>query len=189
MDRLRGSWHSPLALSPRVLEESTGVCTEETPDNQHEEKAVNRELEQVVEAYDDVKGHPCTSKPASPIVSAHQKNTANNCEKLSYLDPDPIRRATVTEVNNNATDTHGQINAGDQNYRERNPLTAHLLANSLGSVLVHCNQNALRLASPGNSAPPKASSHQRLTGVDTARNRQPVLQAAKLMGGNRTFAG
>src|ERR1700684_538319 len=81
---------------PRALEKATGVRTEETPDNQHEEKAVNRELAQFAEAYDDVKGHPCTSKPASPIVRTQQKNTANDCEKLSGLDPDPIRRVTVT---------------------------------------------------------------------------------------------
>ena len=32
---------------------------------------------------------------------------------------DPIGRATVTEVNNKTADTHGQIKAGDQDYRER----------------------------------------------------------------------
>jgi antitoxin HigA-1 len=141
---------------PRVLEKATGVRTEETPDNQHEEKAVNRELAQFAEAYDDVKGHPCTSKPASPIVRTQQKNTANDCEKLSGLDPDPIRRVTVTEVSNKTADTHGQIKAGDQDYRERNPLTAHSLAHSLGSVLVHRNltvsemfKNGMRPVHPG----------------------------------------
>src|SRR5262249_29460754 len=99
-----------------------------------------------------VKGHPCTSKPAGPIVRAQQKNTANDCEKLSDLDPDPVRRATVTEVSNQTTDTHGQIEAGDQDYRDRNPLTAHSLAGSLGSVLVHRNPETPRLARPGNSA-------------------------------------
>jgi hypothetical protein len=72
---------------------------------------VNRELAQFAEAYDDVKGHPCTSKPASPIVRAQQKNTANDCEKLSHLDPNPIRRVMVTEVNNKTADTHGKIKA------------------------------------------------------------------------------
>ena len=105
---------------------------------------MNRELAQFAEAYDDVKGHPCTSKPASPIVRAQKKNTTNDCEKLSDLDPNPIRRATVTEVNNKTADTHGQIKAGDQDYRDRNPLTAHSLADSLGSVLVHRNLKALR---------------------------------------------
>jgi len=91
---------------------------------------MNCELAQVAEAYDDVKSHPCASKPAGPILSAQQKNAANNCEKLSDLDPDPIRRAAVTKVNNKTADTHGQIKAGNQDYRERNPLTAHLLAYS-----------------------------------------------------------
>lgn len=151
----------------RVLEKATGVRTEETPDNQHEEKAVNRELAQFAEAYHDVKGHPCTSKPASPIARAQQKNTANDCEELSDLDPDPIRRATVTEVSNKTADTHDQIKAGDQDYRERNLLTAHSLAYSLRSILVHRNLKAPRFALPGNSASLRAASHDRLTGVDS----------------------
>ena len=70
-------------------------------------------------------------------MCAQQKNTANDCEKLSDLDPNPIGRATVTEVSNKTADTHGKIKAGDQDYRDRNPLTAHSLAGSIGSVLVH----------------------------------------------------
>src|SRR5882672_9587140 len=100
---------------------------------------MNRELAQFAEAYDDVKGHPCTSEPASPIVCAQQKNTANDCERLSDFDPNPIRRVTVTEVSNKTADTHDKIKAGDQDYRNRNPLTARSLADSLGSVLVHRN--------------------------------------------------
>jgi hypothetical protein len=68
------------------LEKATGVRTEETPDNQYEEQAVNRELAQFAEAYDDVKGHPRNSKPASPIVRAQQKNAANDCERFSDLE-------------------------------------------------------------------------------------------------------
>jgi hypothetical protein len=100
---------------------------------------VNRELASFAEAYADVKGHPCTSEPAGPIVGAQQKNTANDCEKLSDLDPDPIRRATVAEVSNRTAYTHDYIKAGDQDYRERNPLKAHSLAYSLDSVLIHAN--------------------------------------------------
>ena len=101
-------WRNLHKLSrPPVLEKATGVPMEETPGNQHEEKAMNRELAQFADAYGDVKGYPCAGKPASPIVSAQQKNTTNDCEKLTDLDPDPIRRATVTEVNNRTSDTHG----------------------------------------------------------------------------------
>jgi hypothetical protein len=131
------------------LEKATGVSTEETPDNQHEEKAVNHELVQFAEAYDDVKGHPCTSKPTSPIVSAQQKNTANDCERFSDLDPDPVGRATVTKVNNKTADTHGQIKTGDQDYSERYPVTARSFAHSFGSVLVHRNPQAPRFALSG----------------------------------------
>lgn len=95
---------------------------------------MNPELAPFAEAYDDVKGHPCTSKPASPIARAQQKNTANDCEKLSDLDPNPIRRLTVIEVSNKTADAHGQIKAGDQDYRDRNFLTAHSLVDSLGTV-------------------------------------------------------
>ena len=98
---------------------------------------MNCELAPFAEAYDDVKDHPCTGKPASPIVRAQQKNTANDCENLSDLDPNPIRRVTVTEVSNKTADSHGKIKAGDQDYRDRNSLKAHPLADSLGGVLVH----------------------------------------------------
>ena len=110
---------------------------------------MKRELAQFAEAYDDVKGHPCTGKPASPIMRAQQKNSANDCEKLSDLDPNPIRRVTVTEVSNEAADTHGQIKAGDQDYRDRNPLTAHSLADFLGSVLIHMNLKAATIRASG----------------------------------------
>ena len=93
------------------------------------------ELAQFAEAYDDVKGHPRTSKPTSPIARAQQKNTANDREKLSHLDPNPIRCVTVTEVNNKAADTHGKIKAGDQDHRDWNTLTRHSLADCLGSAL------------------------------------------------------
>ena len=136
---------------------------------------MNREPAQFAEAYDDVKGHPCTSKPASPIVRAQQKNTANDCEKLSDFDPNPIRRATVTEVSNKTADTHDKIKTGDQNYSDRNPLTAHSLADSLVSVLVHRNLKAPRFALPGNSASLKTASHQRLTGV-----RSPPVKISDL---------
>jgi hypothetical protein len=98
-------------------------------------------------------------------VRAQQKGTANDCENLRDLDPNPIRGATVTEVNNRTADTHGKIKAGNQDYRDRNPLTAHSLADSLDSVLVHRNLKAPRFALPGNSASLKAASHQRVTGV------------------------
>jgi hypothetical protein len=143
---------------------------------------VNRKLAQFAEAFDDVKGHPSTSKPASPIVRAQQKNTANDCEKLSDRDPNPIRRATVTEVSNKTADTHCKIKAGDQDYRERNPLTARPLADSTGSVLVHRNLKAPRFALPGNSAPLKAASHQRLTGVGHRR----LTSSAELIGHPQT---
>ncbi len=142
---------------------------------------MNREPAQFAEAYDDVKGHPCTSKPASPIVRAQQKNTANDCEKLSDFDPNPIRRATVTEVSNKTADTHDKIKTGDQNYSDRNPLTAHSLADSLGSVLVHRNLKAPRFALPGNSASLKAASHQRLTGStpEVVLKVRKITRAAK----------
>jgi hypothetical protein len=78
-------------------------------------------------------------------VPAQQKNTANDCEKLSGLDPNPIRRATVTEMSNKTAATHGQIKAGGQDYGERNPLTEYSLADSLDHVLVHRSLNALAM--------------------------------------------
>jgi hypothetical protein len=96
---------------------------------------VDSELAQFAEAYDDVKGHPCTGKPARPIVRAQQKNTANDREKLGQFDPNPIRRVTVTEVNNKTADTHDKIKAGDQDHRDWNSFTGHSLADCLGSVL------------------------------------------------------
>jgi hypothetical protein len=112
---------------------------------------VHHQLAQFAEAYDDVEGHPCTSKPTNPIVRAQQKNTANDCKKLSDLDQDPIRRARVTEVKHKADDPYGQIEAGDQNYRDRNPLMARSLADTLGSILIHQNPTALRFAYLGNA--------------------------------------
>ena len=88
---------------------------------------MNRELAQFAEAYYNVKGHPCTSKPAGPIVCSQQKNTANDCEKFSGLDPNPIRCAAVTEVNNKTADTHDKIKAGNQDHRDGNLVTAHSL--------------------------------------------------------------
>ena len=132
---------------------------------------MNHDLAQFTEADDDVKCHPRTGKPASPIVPAQQKNTADDRDNLSDRDPNPIRRATLTEVNNKSADTYGNIKAGDKDYGDRNPLTVHSLGDSLCAVLVHRNLKKPCFALPGNSASLKAASHQRLKRVDTGGTR------------------
>jgi len=67
----------------------------------------------LAEADEDVKGHPGNGKPACLVLGAQQEYAADDCERFSELDPNPIGRATVDQVDCGTVESHEEKKAGD----------------------------------------------------------------------------